>query len=133
MTETVAQPVTRNGSTRQALSPVELDSLKQSFAEDGYVVVKNVVSHAKLVDLHAQVVTEFERSKRSGGLFSGGGLVSGHLNFSAGEAARFAYEALQEHGIVDLIRTISPGSVRGPNVGGNFNLPNSVTQHYHMD
>ena len=64
MTETVVQPVTRNGSTRQDLSQTELGILKQSFDEDGYFVVRNVVSRAKLVDLHAKVVHEFERSKR---------------------------------------------------------------------
>ncbi len=133
MTETVIQPVTRNGSIQQALSHAELETLKQSFSEDGYVVVRNVVSRARLADLHAQVVGEFERAKGSGGLFSGGGLVSGHLNFSAGEAARFAYQELQARGITDLLRAISPQSVREPNVAGNFNLPNSVTQHFHMD
>jgi Phytanoyl-CoA dioxygenase (PhyH) len=133
MTETVIQPVTRNGSTQPALSQAEFGLLKQSFAEDGYFVVRNVVSRAKLADLHAKVVCEFERAKRSGGLFSGGGLVSGHLNFSAGEAARFAYQDLQERGIIDLLRAISPLSIREPNVAGNFNLPHSVTQHYHMD
>jgi ectoine hydroxylase-related dioxygenase (phytanoyl-CoA dioxygenase family) len=133
MTETIIKPVTRNGSATQALSPAEVATLKQSFAQDGYLVVKNVVAREKLAELHAQVVDEFEREKRTGGLFSGGGLVSGHLNFSAGEAARFAYQDLQERGIIDLIRAISPQSVREPNVAGNFNLPKSVTQHYHMD
>jgi ectoine hydroxylase-related dioxygenase (phytanoyl-CoA dioxygenase family) len=133
MTETVTRPVTLNGTANHALSKTEFAALRQSFAEDGFIVVRNVVSRDKLAELHARVVDEFERSKRSGGLFSGGGLVSGHLNFSAGEAARFAYQELQAHGIIDLIRAISPQSTREPNVAGNFNLPNSVTQHYHMD
>ena len=133
MTQIAIQPETRNGSAQAALSPAERTALQQSFAQDGFFVVRNVVSRDRLAALHAQVVEEFERSKRSGGLFSGGGLVSGHLNFSAGEAARFAYQELQERGIIDLIRTISPQSVREPNVAGNFNLPRSVTQHFHMD
>jgi Phytanoyl-CoA dioxygenase (PhyH) len=133
MTRTVIQPVTRNGTSGPALSPAEREMLQRSFAEDGYCVIRNVVSRDKLADLHAKVVDEFAHSKRSGGLFSGGGLVSGHLNFSAGEAARFAYQELQDRGIIDLIRAISPQSVREPNVAGNFNLPNSVTQHFHMD
>src|SRR5262249_46387382 len=58
---------------------------------------------------------------------------SGHLNCYPGEAARFAYEALKAHGIVDVIRAISPKSNREPNMGCNFNLPGSVIQHIHMD
>jgi ectoine hydroxylase-related dioxygenase (phytanoyl-CoA dioxygenase family) len=133
MTQIATQPATRNGFAQQALSPGERTALQQSFAEDGYCVIRNVVSRDKLAEMHAKVVDEFERAKRSGGLFSGGGLVSGHLNFSAGEAARFAYQDLQDRGIIDLLRAISPQSVREPYVAGNFNLPGSVTQHYHMD
>ena len=115
------------------LSGVELEQLKQQFAEDGYLIIKNVVSRQKLADLHAKVDDEFERAKRTGALFNGGGLVSGHLNSFPGEESRFAYDALRDYGILDLIRAISPQSVREPNVGCNYNLPGSVTQHYHMD
>src|SRR5262249_30648700 len=96
-------------------------------------VVKNIVSRAKLIDLHARLIDEFERAKQSGRLFSGGGQVSGHLNCFPGEQSRFAYEALRASGVLDLIRTLSPKSVREPYVGCNFNLPNSVKQHYHTD
>jgi ectoine hydroxylase-related dioxygenase (phytanoyl-CoA dioxygenase family) len=133
MTQPAIQRVSQDSVAQPAYSQGELERFKQSFAEDGYVVFKNVVSRERLTELHKTVTAEFERAKRSGALFSGGGLVSGHLNFSAGEGARFAYEALKERGIIDLIRAISPQSDREPNVAGNFNLPNSVTQHYHMD
>src|SRR5438874_5310412 len=118
---------------RRGLSRGDIKQLKRRFAEDGYLVIKNVVPRHKLADLHAKVDAEFERSKRSGALFNGGGLVSGHLNSSPGEAGRFAYEALRDYGIIDLIKTISPQSTGRPNVGCNYNLPGSVTQHYHMD
>jgi hypothetical protein len=59
--------------------------------------------------------------------------LSGHLNCFPGEESRFDYDALQEHGIIDLIKTIFPKAVRMPNVGCNVNLPNSVAQHYHVD
>ena len=59
--------------------------------------------------------------------------MSGHLNCFPGEGSRFVYDALQERGIIDLIREIEPKAVRLPNVGCNFNLPHSVTQHYHAD
>ena len=59
--------------------------------------------------------------------------ISGHLNSFPGEESRFVYDALVEHGIVDLVKAVFPKAVRLPNVGCNFNLPGSVTQHYHAD
>lgn len=116
-----------------ALPHGDLDRLRATFAEDGYVVIKGVVSRDRLAELHASIQEEFERAGETGRLFSGGGLVSGHLNCFPGAESRFVYETLQERGIIDLIKTIAPESVREPNVGCNFNLPNSVIQHYHMD
>jgi hypothetical protein len=111
----------------------DLDALKQALSQEGYVLLRNVVSPERLSRLAATLSDEFERAKRSGQLFSGGGLLSGHLNCFPGEEARFAYDTLREHGIVDLVRQAFPKAVRPPNVGCNFNLPGSVTQHYHAD
>jgi hypothetical protein len=105
----------------------------QALAEDGYVVFRDVVSRERLSRLAKSILDEFERAKSSGQLFSGGGLFSGHLNCFPGEESRFAYEALQEHGIVDLIKAVFPKAQRPPNVGCNLNLPKSVAQHYHVD
>jgi len=110
-----------------------LEQLKQTFAKDGYLVFRNVVSPKRLSVLHEQLAAAFEDARRSGRLFSGGGTISGHLNCSPGEASRFAYESLEAHGIVDLIKTVFPKATRLPNVGCNFNLPHSVAQHYHAD
>jgi ectoine hydroxylase-related dioxygenase (phytanoyl-CoA dioxygenase family) len=133
MTQTAIPSGSADGLRKPGLSRAQIGELKNQFARDGYVVIKNVVSREKLSVLHGKVADEFERAKRSGALFNGGGLVSGHLNCFPGEESRFAYEALRAHGILDLIREISPRSTREPNVGCNFNLPGSVTQHYHMD
>jgi ectoine hydroxylase-related dioxygenase (phytanoyl-CoA dioxygenase family) len=111
----------------------DIEKLKATFAEDGYLIFRDVVSKEKLSALRASIIEEFERATRSGNLFSGGGLISGHLNCFPGEGARFAYEALEANGIVDLVKTLFPKAVRPPNVGCNFNLPNSVAQHYHAD
>jgi hypothetical protein len=119
-------------SLNQTLSQ-DLAKFKQAFAEDGYLIFRNVVPQQRLADLQKRILDEFERAKRSGQLFSGGGLISGHLNCFPGEESRFAYDALQEHGIIDLIKAIFPKAVRLPNVGCNLNLPNSVAQHYHVD
>jgi hypothetical protein len=110
-----------------------LEQLKQTFAKDGYLIFRNVVSPDRLSLLHDQLAAAFDEAKRSGHLFSGGGTISGHLNCSPGEAARFAYEALESHGIVDLVKVLFPKATRMPNVGCNFNLPHSVAQHYHAD
>jgi len=113
------------------LQKVEL--LKQAYAEDGYLVFRNVVSGERLSQLHRQLSQEFEQARSSGRLLAGGGTISGHLNCFPGEGARFAYEALEQHRLIDLIRTLEPKAARMPNVGCNFNMPHSVAQHYHAD
>jgi ectoine hydroxylase-related dioxygenase (phytanoyl-CoA dioxygenase family) len=112
---------------------LDVDKLKQGFAENGYLIFRNLVSRARLANLAKQIREEFDRARQSGRLIDGGGTISGHLNCFPGEQARFAYEALEEHGIIDLIRQIFPKATRMPNVGCNFNLPGSVAQHYHAD
>ena len=119
--------------SREKRSLPDAETLKQTFTDQGYLVFRDVVSRERLSELRAKILEEFERASRSGSLFSGGGLISGHLNCFPGAGSRFAYEALEEHGIIDLIKTLFPKAVRPPNVGCNFNLPNSVAQHYHAD
>ena len=121
------------GSENGALTPSERASLKKTFETEGYFIVNNVVSATKLAELHRNLTSTFTQAKESGDLFSGGGLVSGHLNCFPGAGSRFVYEALEARGIVDLIREIEPNATRLPNIGCNFNLPGSVTQHYHAD
>ena len=110
-----------------------MERFKKEFAENGYVVFKNVVPRDRLAALHTRLMDEFEDAKRSGRLFAGGGQVSGHLNCFPGQEARFAYEAIKAAGIVDFIGEVSPKPIREPYLGCNFNLPGSVTQHYHTD
>ncbi len=102
-------------------------------AERGYVVFRNMVSKEKLAHLRDHLLAEFERAKTSGGLFSGGGQLSGHLNSFPGEASRFAYDTLRDAGVVDLIRAACRRPFEYPGVGCNLNLPGSVEQHYHAD
>jgi ectoine hydroxylase-related dioxygenase (phytanoyl-CoA dioxygenase family) len=133
LTVTPTPSADKQNAPHKALSQTEIDALKSSFAEHGYVVIKDVVPREGLARLAVGMQEEFDRQLKSGQMFNGGGLVSGHLNASPGEAGRFAYEALKQRGVLDLIRAISPQSVLQPYVGCNFNLPGSVTQHYHMD
>jgi len=115
------------------LSSSEREALKRSYAEDGYFIVKNVVPREKLALFRTRIVEEFERTKLSGRLIHGGGGISGHLNSFPGEESRFAYEAVCERGIVDVVKEIYPRPFVTPNVGCNLNLPDSVAQHYHVD
>lgn len=132
---TQADPRTASGdvAVTKALSAADRASLQRAYAEDGYFVLRNVVSAPKLKTLCEQVNDAFQTASSSGGLFSGGGLISGHLNCFPGEGTRFVYETLVEHGIVDLVREITPRQFGSPSVRCNFNLPKSVAQHRHMD
>jgi hypothetical protein len=120
-------------STDHRLTAGEVEDLKRKFAESGYVVLRGIVSPERLGELHASLTREFDSASKSGALFNGGGLVSGHLNSHPGAGARFAYDTLQERGIIDLLKQLHPNVLRMPNVGCNFNLPGSHTQHYHTD
>src|SRR5271156_4909261 len=111
----------------------EIEHSQLAFASNGYFVLRNVVSPERLTELHLALAEEFEAASKSGALFSGGGLVSGHLNCFPGAGAQFAYETLRECGIIDLMKQLHPKVLRMPNVGCNFNLPGSRTQHYHID
>ena len=133
MNPTIPQDAAQDVSPAGPLSAAERESLKKAFETDGYFVVKNVISPAKLKELHSNIVAEFDRAKETGTLFSGGGMMSGHLNCFPGAGSRFVYDTLKERGIIDLIQEIDPKSNKMPNVGCNFNLPHSVTQHYHAD
>ena len=120
-------------STTDKLSASDIQGFEQAYARDGYFIVRNVVSRERLAELHDALAREFDTAASSGALFSGGGLVSGHLNSFPGAGARFAYDTLQDSGIIDLIKQLHPNVLRMPNVGCNFNLPGSHTQHYHID
>ncbi|HTA90513.1 MAG TPA: phytanoyl-CoA dioxygenase family protein [Polyangiaceae bacterium] len=117
----------------QTFSPAELEQFKHSFAEDGYVVIRDAVSKERLADLRIKLLDALELSQRTGDLFNGGGGISGHLNCFPGEDSRFAYDALVERGIVELVKELSPHSFGPMRAGCNMNLPRSVPQHYHMD
>jgi ectoine hydroxylase-related dioxygenase (phytanoyl-CoA dioxygenase family) len=115
-----------------AFSKSDLEKFSHTYAEQGYLVLRDIVSREKLAELKAQIFDAFEGAKRSGQLFSGGGNISGHLNCFPGQSSRFALEALEERGVVELIKQLynKPMPLR---VSSNLNLPKSVAQHYHQD
>jgi hypothetical protein len=119
--------------TSRSLSAEELARAQAHYAEHGYAIFPGVVSKEKLSELHASLQAEFDRVKGDGKLFAGGGNLTGHLNCFPGEESRFVHDTLVEKGIIEAIRTIFPQATRQPYVGLNFNMPNSVAQHYHAD
>jgi Phytanoyl-CoA dioxygenase (PhyH) len=114
-------------------SSAELDAMRTAFERDGYFVVRELIPKARLATLHQNLTTAFAEMEREGALFAGGGRLSGHLNCFPGEDSRFVYDILGAAGILDLMKQIEPKMVRLPNVGLNYNLPGSTTQHYHTD
>jgi len=115
-----------------AFSKNDLETFGTTFAEQGYLVLRDVVPKAELRELKQRIFDEFETTKRSGQLFAGGGQISGHLNCFPGETSRFAYDALVDRGVVDVIQSLYPKQMP-MRVSCNLNLPGSGAQHYHMD
>jgi Phytanoyl-CoA dioxygenase (PhyH) len=106
---------------------------RQSFADNGYLTLEDVVEKSLLAQLHGDILGEFERAKSGGRLFAGGGSVSGHLNCFPGTASRFVYDTLRAQGVIDIVQALSPTALREPNVGCNLNLPGSSAQNDHVD
>jgi hypothetical protein len=115
------------------LSAEQSRHLRESFALDGYFILRGIVSKEKLSQFRTTLLEEYGRARSSGELPAGGGTLSGHLNCFPGAESRFAYDSLRTAGVLDIVNAIYPGSVDALNVGCNLNLPNSVTQHYHTD
>lgn len=120
-------------STPPAVSKYDVDSLRRTFAEDGYFVLPAVVSKPELQALEQRLADEFQGWSSSSKAFQGGGLLSGHLNCSPGESVRGVMNELASSGTLQLVQTLFPTKPEQVRWGCNFNLPGSVEQHYHMD
>lgn len=111
----------------------QMQDLSSAFARDGYVTLPNVVSKLRLAILTDELRGEYARARANRELFSGGGTISGHLNCFPGAQSRFVYDELEQYGVFDLVRSLSPSATRMPNIGCNLNLPNSSAQNPHAD
>jgi hypothetical protein len=127
LTDSRAEPAVRR------FSLAELAQMRADFDRDGYFLVRGLIPRDKLAGLHQNLTHAFKEMEKEGALFEGGGRLSGHLNCFPGEQSRFLYDILVDSGIHDLIKEIEPRVTRLPNVGCNYNLPGSTTQHYHTD
>lgn len=111
----------------------EVQDLTSRFASEGYITLRNVVSRSRLATLTEDLRAEFARAKANGELFSGGGMINGHLNCFPGAQSRFVYDELEQYGVFELVRKLSPSATQMPNIGCNLNLPNSSAQNPHAD
>jgi hypothetical protein len=111
----------------------QMRDLSSAFGREGYVTLPNVVSKSRLAALTEELRGEYARARANGELFSGGGTISGHLNCFPGAQSRFVYDELEQYGVFDLVRNLSPSPMRMPNIGCNLNLPNSSAQNAHAD
>lgn len=116
-----------------AASRYDAPELKRSFDENGYVILRGAVPRPMLSDVATRLYEEFDSWARSNARFSGGGLLSGHLNCFPGEVARPVVDTLATSGALELAHTLLPTPPNSARIGCNFNLPGSVAQHYHSD
>jgi hypothetical protein len=109
------------------------ESLRNSYAEDGYICFEGAVGRARLATLRDELLRTYEGMKTSGQLFAGGGTAHGHLNCFPGEGSQFVLDELEAKGIIDVARALSRGPIGQPNIGCNLNLPGSHPQNDHID
>ncbi len=128
-----AQTQSNGNGTSHHFSESEVADFKRQFERDGYLVFRGAVSREKLTELRGKLDQAFIDAQRTGKLISGGGTIAGHLNCLPGETARFAYDALREKGLLDIVQAVYPKPIDSFAVGCNYNLPKSTAQHYHMD
>jgi len=130
MIDTSSTSSSSPASTSGRFDPVQL---KRAFDEDGYVVLRGVVSRGELQSVATRLAQEFDGWMKSSESFRGGGLMSGHLNCYPGEVARGVMNELRDTGTLALAQTLFPTDPKATRIGCNFNLPGSHAQHYHMD
>jgi ectoine hydroxylase-related dioxygenase (phytanoyl-CoA dioxygenase family) len=111
------------------LSSRDIAELRRGLDEDGYAVLRGVVSKDRVAEFNAAILAEYGRAEK----FDGGGSYSGHLNCFPGEQSRFFYDEIAASGLVDEIHALRPSSTNAVRATLNFNLPKSVAQHYHID
>lgn len=119
--------------TMANMSDAEVKQAHEDLRRDGYVVVRGVVPAEALADFAAHLDAEYAKAEANGSLFEGGGSFSGHLNCFPGERSRFAFDAIRNHPIFEVIKQAAADSLDDLRVTANYNLPGSGVQHFHSD
>ena len=106
----------------KVLTSHDIAELRRGLDEDGYAVLRGVVSSDRVEEFNEMILEEYARAEK----FKGGGSFSGHLNCFPGESSRFFYEEIEEAGVVDAIHALRPSAPNDVRATLNFNLPGSV-------
>lgn len=130
--QVVVSPVPSEPTSMSPIDPRD-PALHRTFRENGFVILKGMIDKRLLETHHMNILGAYDRARGKGGLFAGGGTISGHLNCFPGAESKFVYDTLVERGVIDLVKALSPQAVRLPNVGCNLNLPGSHPQNEHAD
>ena len=91
------------------LAATEVGELGDELDANGFVVMRRVVSKDPLSRFAAQLADTYERTAK----FRGGGSITGHLNCYPGESARFVYDEVADHGIVEAVHALRPNVSTG--------------------
>ena len=133
-TLTIASASPNPASAHQPSTKSHFDADQQrAFADDGYFVLPSIVSKAELQAVEQRLSSEFQQWSTGSQAFQGGGLLSGHLNCYPGDLVRGTMNELRATGTLDKLQSLFPTAPQRTRWGCNFNLPDSVEQHYHMD
>ncbi|HYQ15608.1 MAG TPA: hypothetical protein VEQ58_07620, partial [Polyangiaceae bacterium] len=98
----------------------DVQQLKRTFDDEGYVVLRGVISKPELANIQRRLAEEFDAWKKSTESFRGGGLLSGHLNCYPGAVAKGVLHELKDTGTLDLAQSLFPTDPRATRVGCNF-------------
>lgn len=111
----------------------QFEAMKASFDRDGYLLLPGAMPPGPCIEFGAAVISEYERLLAAGWSFTGSGKLAGHLNIRMGTAGRALLDAFSMTGLPELIAQLADEPLEFSQAVGNFNLPGSCMQDYHMD
>jgi hypothetical protein len=130
ITASQAGPAARTSEVDvETLSALGVDGLRRTLDQQGYAVLRGVVTKEPLAVLAKELYEAYDQSEK----FVGGGTITGHLNCFPGLSAHGIYDELMAAGVVDAVLDLRAGRANDIRSTMNFNLPGSVAQHYHID
>lgn len=115
------------------MSSEGIQAAKAKFAQEGFLLVPGAMPPEPCLAFGAEVIAEYERLLAAGWSFTGSGKLAGHLNIRMGTAGRALLDAFNQTDLPELIRQLAGEPLEFSQAVGNFNLPGSCMQDYHMD
>ncbi len=119
--------------TMNAWDKTQVEAAKAAFAKDGYLLIPGALPPGPCSQFGAAVIAEYQRLLGAGWSFSGSGKLAGNLNIRMGTTGRVLFETFTNAGLPDLIAQLADEPLEFSQAVGNFNLPGSCLQDFHMD